>query len=169
MKHHLKRIPIIIGVALRIALTAMVSPVAAAGGDTLSGQAQVIDGDSLYVAARELRLAGIDAPEWKQTCRRDGKDWMAGEDAKRAVASLLAGRVIVCEDTGERSYRRVVARCWLDGRELNETIVRMGWAFDNPKYSGGRYAAAETEARTDARGIHAGICSKPWDWRRENR
>jgi len=142
---------------------------AAFAADSISGRAQVIDGDSLYVAARELRLAGIDAPEWKQVCTRDGKDWMAGQDARRAVASLVAGREIICEDTGERSYRRVVARCWLDGKELNATIVRLGWAFDNPKYSDGRYAPAEAEAREHGRGIHAGSCAKPWDWRRENR
>ena len=145
------------------------SPAFAAAKPDITGHAQTIDGDSLYVAGRELRLAGIDAPEWKQVCKKNGADWMAVQDAKRAVASLVANRTLVCEDTGQRSYRRIVARCWLDGRELNAVIVELGWAFDSPKYSGGRYAPAEAEARAAKRGIHAGTCARPWDWRRENK
>ncbi len=134
----------------------------------ISGQAQVIDGDSLYVGARELRLTGIDAPEWKQVCKRNGKDWYAGRDAKRAVASLLADRTVICEDTKARSYRRVIGRCFLDGQDLGELIVGLGWAYDYPKYSDGRYQASEAEARASGRGVWRGECQRPWDWRREN-
>lgn len=38
------------------------SPAAAA--DTFSGIARAMDGDSLMVGEREVRLFGIDAPEW---------------------------------------------------------------------------------------------------------
>ena len=37
---------------------------------TCSAQAhvRVVDGDSLFLGNKEVRLSGIDAPEYKQTC-----------------------------------------------------------------------------------------------------
>ena len=134
-----------------------------------TGPAQVIDGDGLVVGGRELRLDGIDAPEWKQTCRRDGSDWYAGREATAALRSLVAGRTVSCHDTGARSYRRIVAVCYLRGEDVGALMVRLGWAFDAPKYSAGRYAAAEAEARLAGRGLWQGECQPPWNWRRDNR
>ena len=31
-------------------------------------QVKVIDGDSIFIGKREIRLSGIDAPEYKQSC-----------------------------------------------------------------------------------------------------
>src|SRR5438876_2373798 len=42
------------------------------------GPAQVIDGDSIRVAGIEIRLYGIDAPEFRQTCMRAGHPWAWG-------------------------------------------------------------------------------------------
>jgi endonuclease YncB( thermonuclease family) len=39
---------------------------------TFDGQARVIDGDTLVIAGQHIRLDGIDAPETKQVCKRDG-------------------------------------------------------------------------------------------------
>lgn len=40
------------------------------GVSDVVGMARVIDGDSLVVAGREVRMQGIDAPEGRQSCRR---------------------------------------------------------------------------------------------------
>lgn len=136
----------------------------------LSGQGQVVDGDGLHVEGREIRLAGIDAPERDQACTRPGQDkWMAGREASAVMASLLAAAPVACHDTGERSYKRIVAVCYRDGEDIGLTMVRLGWAFDNPKYSHGRYAAAEAQARQAGRGVWQGACEKPWIWRKANR
>ena len=47
-------------------------------------------------------------------------------------------------------------------------MVRLGWAFDAPKYSHGRYAAAEQAAHEAGRGMWQGECEKPWVWRKRN-
>lgn len=134
-----------------------------------NGQAKLKDADSLYVQGRELRLAGIDAPEWSQPCRLNGEEWFAGRAARDAVAALIGGRRLHCVGTGEQTYGRAVARCYLDGRDLQEIIVAAGWAFDYRQYSKGRYAQAEAEARRARRGLWQGVCEKPWVWRRKNR
>ena len=149
----------------RSALLILVLAAAPALAD-FSGPAQVLDGDTIFVQARELRLAGIDVPEWNQVCTRNGKPWHAGRDAAKAISTMIGESRLECLDLGERSYKRAVVRCYMDGRDLAEAIVGMGWAFDYPQYSQGRYAEAEAQARESKRGIWQGSCDKPWDWRR---
>ena len=124
----------------------------------LTGRAQVRDGDSIYVAAREIRLDGIDAPEWRQVCQRDGKKWMAGHDATAWLKSYLANKTVACTRTVRDAYKRVLATCFADGVNVNEAMVRAGWAFAHVHYST-RYVAAETaakEAGAASGGGHAG-------------
>ena len=109
----------------------------------LVGPAQAKDGDSLILAGREIRLGGIDAPEWKQECAANGVRWRCGRAAAAVLASLTAGKTVACADTGERSYQRIVALCFVDGEDLGGRLVALGWAVDVPRFSGGRYAARE--------------------------
>ena len=60
---------------MRITLYALlillcVLPVSA---ETLTGEARIIDADTVEIAGEKLRLEGIAAPESRQTCKRDGK------------------------------------------------------------------------------------------------
>lgn len=52
-----------------VLLLAACTPAAAA--DTFSGIARAMDGDSLMVGEREVRLFGIDAPEWGQNLHEE--------------------------------------------------------------------------------------------------
>jgi len=52
-------------------LTPAVAPAQATS--LLTGPARVIDGDTIIVAGEHVRLEGIDAPERKQTCQRNGR------------------------------------------------------------------------------------------------
>ena len=60
--------------------------------DQRTGNADVIDGDSLDVAEVRVRLYGIDAPEAGQLCRRGGQSWACGAEAGKALVSAIAGR-----------------------------------------------------------------------------
>ena len=50
----------------------------------------------------------------------------------------------------ERSRDRLIGICYLDGVDIGETIIREGLARDCPRYSKGRYAQAEEEAKRKA-------------------
>jgi len=116
--------------------------------DQLRGEpTHIVDGDTFDLSGRRLRLAGIDAPEM---------DTVAGASAREALVSLIANAPIVCRDTGERSYGRVVATCRdAQGVDVAETIVRAGWATDIPRFSGGRYQLSEWRARRERLGMFA--------------
>lgn len=113
----------------------------------LSGPARPVDGDTLAIGATRIRLWGIDAPE---------SETLLGRQATGLMAQALAQGPVRCEDTGGRSHERIVARCEdASGQDLAERIVGAGLAVDWPKFSAGRYAAAEARARSARLGLHA--------------
>lgn len=103
--------------------------------ETLRGAVWVIDGDSIIIKKRELRLYGIDAPEI---------DHPFGKQAKWALLKLCKGQEIRADLMCQDHFDRTVARCFLpDGRDLSAEMVKLGLAIDWAKFSGGRYRPYE--------------------------
>ena len=123
-------------------------PTVDADAAALAGQpTSITDGDTFRLAGERIRLHGIDAPEMSTP---------EGHLARSHLGSLIAGGSVVCDDTGQRSHDRVVAVCrGADGQDLAAQMVSDGWATDWPRYSMGRYAAHEAQARLAGRGMHA--------------
>lgn len=143
----------------------VVLPIAAAAAADLAGPARVVDGDSLAVAGRAVRLYGVDAPEGGQPCERDGGEWLAGREATAWLKARIEGRAVVCVAEDTDRYGRTVATCRVDGADVGGDLVAAGWAFAYWRYST-RYVAAEAAARAAGRGIWAGRCDPPWAWRK---
>jgi len=119
-----------------------------AGADprVVAGRPSVTDGDTLRVGATRIRLFGIQAAEL---------DTSEGQAARRHLVQLIGRSSVRCVDTGQRSYDRIVARCFVGHADLAEQMVADGWAADWPRFSRGAYAAAERRARLARRGVHA--------------
>jgi len=99
---------------------------------------RVIDGDTLdLVDGRRIRLMGVSAPE---------RDEPGGAEATAALRALVEHREITCIDSGERSHRRVVARCFSGREDLARRLIQIGLARDCPRHSGGLYQKDETAA-----------------------
>ncbi|ABE64633.1 nuclease (SNase-like) [Nitrobacter hamburgensis X14] len=132
----------------------------------LTGQASVVDGDTLEIHGQRIRLSGIDAPESSQLCRGDDSlQYRCGAKAANELDEHIAGRPVSCEGVGRDQYGRLVAVCSVNGADLGDWIVRAGLAFDWPRYSRGKYAAAQKEAERAERGVWAGSYIVPWAYR----
>jgi endonuclease YncB( thermonuclease family) len=125
-----------------------------------AGAPVVNDGDSLTFGTERVRLLGIDAPEYNQTCMRGGKDYACGREARRALAALIGGKPVACEGWEKDRYGRLLATCKAGGVELNRSLVEAGWAV---AYGG--YSSEERAARAARRGLWAGDFERPRDWR----
>lgn len=132
----------------------------------LEGPARVIDGDTLVIAGRHIRILGIDAPELDQTCHdAAGQTWACGRDAKQALAARVGRRQVSCRVAGQDRYGRALARCATGGADLAGWLVRAGWAIPAGNEQS-RYRAASYEARANGAGMWQGSFTWPADWRR---
>src|SRR5690606_19718886 len=59
---------------------------------SLAGPVIVNDGDSITLGTERIRLRGIDAPEFNQSCRSNGIDYPCGRRARESLAALVGGR-----------------------------------------------------------------------------
>ena len=133
---------------------------------TVSGPALVIDGDTMDVRGTRIRLFGIDAPERDQTCRHGSRRWACGQKAARALRDRIGNRSVRCVERDREA--RTVAVCRAGAVELNQWMVREGWALAYRQYSRS-YVDEERRARAAKRGVWRGEFVEPWDWRRGER
>ena len=130
-----------------------------------------IDGDTLRAnSGEEFRIFAIDAPELHQTCTdAKGKAWDCGRAAKRELAKLIKGGEVSCVEKATDKYGRNIAQCSAKGvSDIGEAMVREGLAIDLGRQTGYAYAGAESEARSQGRGMWAGTFQRPGEWRQQN-
>ena len=128
-----------------------------------------IDGDSFKAGDVEIRLHGIDAPEYRQTCKDvGGKQQPCGKMARDALSKMIRGRTIDCRIIERDRYGRQVSVCRDGEREINREMVRLGWAVAYRRHALG-YVSVEREAKAAKRGIWAWTFDMPEDYRNRNR
>jgi endonuclease YncB( thermonuclease family) len=145
------------------------------GGERVSDRTQIpsrpnataIDGDSLRLGDREIRLLGIDAPELFQTCRNEqGGEWACGREARSQLSELLFRDMVDCVSKAKDRYGRTLATCSAGSvADIGEAMVRAGYAVN---FMSGGYQAAEAAARAEKRCIWRGAFERPQEWRRRN-
>lgn len=133
--------------------------------ETIGGRVQVLNGDTVRVDDTLVYLAGIDAPEPEQLCRRaSGLPYRCGEDMAALLEQRLQRDRVVCDIAPiEGAENRAFGYCRHYGTNLNEWMVRQGYAVATGPES--PYVAAEREAAENARGLWQGIFERPADWR----
>ncbi|MBK9078254.1 MAG: thermonuclease family protein [Hyphomicrobium sp.] len=130
--------------------------------DQISGAGRAIDGDSLFVGRDEVRMKGIDAPEGKQVCTRDGRDWDCGNAARDELRRLIGKDVVQCQVFERDKHDRLLAACSAGGRDLNAGMVSSGMAV---AYGG--YLREQGDAKAKRRGLWGSEFQQPRDWRHE--
>ncbi len=135
---------------------------APAGAQAITGEATVVDGDTLVIGTERIRVFGIDAPESDQDC---GDGWPCGQEATNAVEELARGKSVRCEGDSRDVYGRLIAICHAGSVDIGGDLVRRGLALAYRRYSMA-YVELEDEARQNGRGMWSGAFVAPWDWRR---
>jgi endonuclease YncB( thermonuclease family) len=153
---------------LALAAIALGAESACVPQERITGRPAVTDGDSLEIGATRIRLYGVDAPEGRQSCTRDGRDWACGNEAARKLRSLIGGRPVTCTQRDVDDYGRSVAVCRSGAMDLAAEMARSGFATAYRRYSND-YVDEENDARTAQRGIWAGEFERPEDYRRDER
>jgi endonuclease YncB( thermonuclease family) len=128
---------------------------------------KVYDGDTIEVMAggpksMRVRLHAIDAPEKSQPF---------SDVSRQRTRELVEGKRVRVEVRDRDQYDRLVARVYIDGRDLSEQLIREGLAWHYTRYSSEiALGSAQREARKARRGLWQDPDPEPpWEFRRKRR
>jgi len=130
----------------------------------------VADGDTVTLLTEgksqiKVRLYGIDCPEKAQAF---------GTKAKRFTANLVFGKQVVVDPIDQDRYGRTVGVLSVQGVNLNEAILKTGYAWVYTRYCRKSFCSGWQEIQEAAQAGHLGLWSNPnptppWEYRRGSR
>jgi endonuclease YncB( thermonuclease family) len=150
------------------ALVLLLAPSLAHAAD-VSGVPKIREADLVQIGNSRIRLSGIDAPSVDQLClNTKGERWTCGVAARDELIRHVESKSWTCR-LGQADRRgRALARCEVDGEDIQKWLVRAGWALAFTRFSHD-YEADEKEAREAKAGMWQGAFIAPWDWRVRNK
>lgn len=137
-------------------------------GQTISGTASVIDGDTLDIHGSRIRLHGIDAPESSQVCVANSQQYRCGQQAALFLDKFISGKPVTCSVKSTDRYGRSISICMLAGVDLSALMVRNGWAMAYREYSSD-YVSFENMARSEKLNMWSGSFQKPSEFRSDKK
>ena len=111
---------------------------------------KVADGDTITVldasnTQHKIRFYGIDAPEKSQAF---------GQKSKQQLSNYVFGKDVIVKWKSKDKYGRVLGTVFVGGKDINLQMVRDGYAHHYKRFDNSpAYAAAETDARQNRRGL----------------
>ncbi len=135
-----------------------------------SAQVKVRDGDTLTMMGKDVRLYGIDAPEYKQICQNiAGKNWPCGDVAREKLVAIIGNSEVVCLPKAVDKYNRTIATCSTSTvPDIALALVEAGLASNGVDGGEGPYAVSESLAQVEKMGVWSGEFMTPAEWRRAN-
>ena len=143
------------------------------------GIPKIIDGDTVHINTKKIRLEGIDAPEIKQQCKKPflkisaiigyqfNKNYSCGIMVKKKLVEKINNSKVKCIATSKDRYKRFIATCYKDNINLNKWMVRNGYAVAYKRYSKD-YVRDEEYAKENKLGVWEGSFTMPEKWRKLN-
>ena len=147
--------------------------------EEISGVPRIVDGDTIHINNYKFRLEGIDAPEMRQQCKKESlkissiigftfyKDYSCGKVSKEKLISKIRGSKIKCKIITKDRYKRYIATCFEGKTNLNQWMVRNGYAIAYRRYSK-KYVPDEEFAKENKLGLWQGKFMNPEKWRKLN-
>ena len=148
-------------------------------GAEIFGTPKIIDGDTVHINTKKIRLEGIDAPEIEQLCKKPflqvsaligfqfNKNYTCGVTSKTKLTNKIDNSKIKCIFSSKDRYKRYLATCYKDKVNLNKWMVRNGYAVAYKRYSKD-YVRDEEYAKENKLGIWEGSFIIPEKWRKLN-
>ena len=133
----------------------------------VTGMAQVIDGNTIWIGDNKIILWGYDAPEPDQTCSIKGKFWPCGQAATDHLKEFINGKMVSCIAKGRNAAGLMLSKCSIGTLDLGAEMVEVGLAIPFWENGGRYYIQSFKEARGVGRGMHAGSFVNPWEWQRQ--
>lgn len=132
----------------------------AMGADEIRGQGTVLSGNEITVGTKTVTLFGISAPGLKDLCEIDDAKLKCGIVAWAELIKLADGQSVSCDSeespAGQTPAKAgklaVFATCYIGEMDLNEAMVRSGWARAARQQSD-RYEVDENDAKESGRGL----------------
>lgn len=134
--------------------------------EIIVGKAKIIDGDTIYINKNKIRLHGIDAPEINQPCILENKKWLCGKDSANELVKITNNQIINCNIISTDKYKRYIAICYANKININQIMVRKGWAIAYRYYSKD-YVKDEEYARKNKSGIWKSKFEEPYIFRKK--
>ena len=147
--------------------------------EEISGIPKVVDGDTIHINNYKFRLEGIDAPEMRQQCKKESfkisfligltfyKDYSCGRVSKEKLITKIDTAEIKCISSSKDRYKRYIATCYKGKTNLNQWMVRNGFAIAYRRYSK-TYVPDEEFAKENKLGLWKGKFMEPEKWRKLN-
>ena len=147
--------------------------------EEISGVPKIVDGDTVYINDNKFRLEGIDAPEMRQQCKKESlkisfiigftfyKDYSCGKVSKEKLITKIDTTEIKCISSSKDRYKRYIATCYKGKTNLNQWMVRNGYAIAYRRYSK-KYVPDEDFAKEKKLGLWQGKFINPEKWRKLN-
>ena len=95
------------------------------------------------------------------------KDYHCGEISTLKLKNKINGEFVTCKSINKDRYKRFIAECFKEKRNINSWMVRNGHAVAYRKYSK-KYLSYENIAKDNKHGLWSGIFEMPWVWRKKN-
>lgn len=117
-------------------------------GDTITGKVvSIADGDTITVldsgkTQHKIRLYGVDCPE-------GGQDF--GNRAKKFTSNMVFGQTVSVKVTDTDRYGRTVGVVNIDGKCLNEELVKNGMAWFYVQYCKASFCSQWNQYQDTAR------------------
>jgi endonuclease YncB( thermonuclease family) len=153
---------------LLFAILLLMLPAMAQAAD-VTGVPKIREGDQIVIGSSRIRLGGIDAPSVDQLClNTKGERWTCGVAARDELIKHVENKPWTCHVNRVDRRGRSVARCEVDGEDIQKWMVKSGWALSYVRFSHD-YDAEEKAARDAKAGMWQGAFIAPWDWRVRNK
>ena len=131
-----------------------------------SQELRVVDGDTIHLNGEKIRFTGIDTPELKQTCIKEGVINPCGLTAKEILIVKIGDNKVECISEGKDKYKRTLAECFVNDESLSSYLVRSGYAFAYRRYSK-KFISDEDYAKDKKIGMWSMDFQYPWNYRKK--